>query len=240
MRRRTAFVTAALAIGGIVALGRGLVGPNPVHSQSPSSKSAGRSLQAEAVMPAWPWSPSGMTSLQSGFRPIAYSTVTIKDATLPQGQTLLLTPGVQGTVYQTGPKHVTVVPPRPAKVAQGTAVVHTLVVHGVRYQYDRVLSMMTTAYNASMGMNGPWGGVAAWNGKPLQYGDVAVDPHVIPLGTYLYIDGYGPARAVDTGSAVWGDHIDLFFNESWWQVARYGIQHHKVYILTGPPSPSKG
>jgi 3D (Asp-Asp-Asp) domain-containing protein len=40
---------------------------------------------------------------------------------------------------------------------------------------------------------------------------VAVDPSVIPLGTRLYIPGYGQAIAADTGSAVVGHIIDLGF-----------------------------
>lgn len=43
-------------------------------------------------------------------------------------------------------------------------------------------------------------------------GVVAVDPDVIPLGTRLYIPGYGYATAADTGGAIKGDRIDLCFD----------------------------
>jgi 3D (Asp-Asp-Asp) domain-containing protein len=48
-------------------------------------------------------------------------------------------------------------------------------------------------------------------GLPVGYGVVAVDPSVIPLGTRVTIPGYGEGVAADTGSAVTGYTIDLWF-----------------------------
>ncbi len=48
-------------------------------------------------------------------------------------------------------------------------------------------------------------------GLPVGWGVVAVDPHVIPLGTHLWIPGYGEAIAADVGSAIVGQRIDLWF-----------------------------
>lgn len=48
-------------------------------------------------------------------------------------------------------------------------------------------------------------------GIPVGWGVVAVDPSVIPLGTRLTIPGYGEGVAADTGSAVRGADIDLWF-----------------------------
>jgi cystine transport system substrate-binding protein len=48
-------------------------------------------------------------------------------------------------------------------------------------------------------------------GLPVGWGVVAVDPAVIPLGTRLTIPGYGEAVAADTGGAVRGNTIDLWF-----------------------------
>ena len=48
-------------------------------------------------------------------------------------------------------------------------------------------------------------------GLPVGYGIAAVDPSVIPLGTHFYVPGYGEAVAADTGGAIAGDTIDLWF-----------------------------
>jgi len=48
-------------------------------------------------------------------------------------------------------------------------------------------------------------------GAPVGWGIVAVDPSVIPLGTRMTVPGYGEGIAADTGSAVVGNTIDLWF-----------------------------
>jgi 3D (Asp-Asp-Asp) domain-containing protein len=49
------------------------------------------------------------------------------------------------------------------------------------------------------------------SGLPVGWGVAAVDPSVIPLGTHMSIPGYGEAVAADTGGAVVGSTIDLWF-----------------------------
>jgi 3D (Asp-Asp-Asp) domain-containing protein len=49
------------------------------------------------------------------------------------------------------------------------------------------------------------------SGLPVGPGVVAVDPTVIPLGTRMFVPGYGPAIAADVGYAVKGAMIDLWF-----------------------------
>ena len=68
------------------------------------------------------------------------------------------------------------------------------------------------------------------NGNFLTRGLVAVDPSVIPLGTRLYIEGYGYAIADDTGGAIRGSRIDLAF-DSHEEAIQYGRRNVKVYIL---------
>jgi 3D (Asp-Asp-Asp) domain-containing protein/peptidoglycan hydrolase CwlO-like protein len=48
-------------------------------------------------------------------------------------------------------------------------------------------------------------------GAPVGWGVVAVDPSVIPLGTRMSIPGYGEGIAADTGGAIQGSTIDLWF-----------------------------
>jgi peptidoglycan DL-endopeptidase CwlO len=48
-------------------------------------------------------------------------------------------------------------------------------------------------------------------GAPVGWGVVAVDPSVIPLGTRMTIPGYGEGIAADTGGAIKGNTIDLWF-----------------------------
>lgn len=49
------------------------------------------------------------------------------------------------------------------------------------------------------------------SGRPVGWGAVAVDPSVIPMGSRLSIPGYGLGVAADTGGAIRGARIDLWF-----------------------------
>jgi 3D (Asp-Asp-Asp) domain-containing protein len=51
-------------------------------------------------------------------------------------------------------------------------------------------------------------------GLGVGWGVAAVDPSVIPLGTHMTIPGYGEAVAADTGGAVVGSTVDLWFPTS--------------------------
>src|ERR1700679_3760653 len=61
-------------------------------------------------------------------------------------------------------------------------------------------------------------------------GIVAVDPRVIPLGTRLYIPGYGNALAGDTGGAIVGKRIDLGM-ETEIEALQWGRRTVTVYVL---------
>lgn len=107
--------------------------------------------------------------------------------------------------------------------------------NGEIYTYSKVITCTATAYDASYESNGPWGPITA-TGKPLDSGMVAVDPRVIPLGTKLYIECpngtwvYGYSVAEDTGGAIKGNKVDLFFHSPY-EVRQFGRRTANVYIL---------
>ncbi|WP_249292276.1 G5 and 3D domain-containing protein [Metabacillus flavus] len=59
---------------------------------------------------------------------------------------------------------------------------------------------------------------------------IAVDPDVIPLGTKVYVEGYGYAVAADTGSAINGNKIDVFFPDQS-SAIKWGSKRVKIKIL---------
>ena len=86
----------------------------------------------------------------------------------------------------------------------------------------------STAYTSDPAENGGYSTTAM--GTAIRYGVAAVDPNVIPLGTRLYIEGYGYARAEDTGGAIKGNRIDLVFGSKS-QSNNWGRRTVRVTIL---------
>ena len=93
-------------------------------------------------------------------------------------------------------------------------------------RYTAVMTMEATAY---LPTEGSAEGLTA-TGIEARYGIVAVDPDVIPLGTRLFIPGYGEALAADTGGAIQGNKIDLCM-ESYGEAIEFGRRTVTVYVL---------
>ena len=75
------------------------------------------------------------------------------------------------------------------------------------------------------------GNAYTYTGTPVQAGlTVAVDPEVIPLGSWLYIDGAGWRQAQDTGGAIQGRRIDMAV-ETHGEALEWGVQEKQIYIL---------
>lgn len=107
-------------------------------------------------------------------------------------------------------------------------------------EYTDVIQLEATAYCACYDCCGKypgnkWYGITA-TGTKAKVGTIAVDPKVIPLGTEVYIEGiggaknYGFATAEDTGGAIKGKIIDLYFNTHK-ETVNWGRQQVNVYIL---------
>jgi uncharacterized protein YabE (DUF348 family) len=93
---------------------------------------------------------------------------------------------------------------------------------GEDIRYSEAVDMVASAYSYT--------GYNTSSGVAPYYGAVAVDTDYIPLGTEMYVEGYGYATALDRGSSIVGDRIDLFF-ESHDEAMSWGIRDVKVYII---------
>lgn len=98
---------------------------------------------------------------------------------------------------------------------------------GGEYEYTNVITMEATAYSAQQPSLSNYTSL----GNRAVYGVVAVDPNVIPLGTWVYVEGYGKALASDTGGAIKGNKIDLCYNTVK-ECYSFGRRDVKVYILS--------
>ncbi len=100
--------------------------------------------------------------------------------------------------------------------------------------YSEVITMNASAYTAGFESTGKRPGDRGYgitaSGMKAEKGVVAVDPNVIPLGTELYVENYGIAIAGDTGGAIKGNKIDLFY-ESVTDALNFGRRNVTVYVL---------
>lgn len=176
-------------------------------------------------------------------RPMQYSTKIVETADMAYGETKVSQEGKNGLKTVTIQREYlggelvnenvldVVVKEEPVEeiVLKGTykAKSVTDVFTGESYTYTKVYEMEATAYTIS---DDGWSNRTA-SGMTTFVGMVAVDPDVIPLGTKLYVEGYGIAIAGDTGGAIQGNIIDLFFNSNS-ECYEFGRKHGlKVYIL---------
>lgn len=110
--------------------------------------------------------------------------------------------------------------PQNKVIAMGT--INSVSRGGEALDFREARYMQATAYTYT--------GYRTATGKRPAVGLVAVDPSVIPLGTRLYIEGYGYAQAADTGGAIKGDKLDLFMEDRA-QCLNWGRRMTKIYIL---------
>ncbi len=167
------------------------------------------------------------------------------DATLPLGQLRAAPsrPGLRETYVRYtrrdgGPVQRAVLAsriirqPRAAVITRGLARydslarVATLGFQSAVHMAGSALHMIATAYTASCyGCSG-----LTASGVRAGFGIIAVDPSVVPLGTKVFIPGYGRAIAGDTGGAILGNRIDLGF-DSQSAALSFGRRPVTLYVL---------
>jgi uncharacterized protein YabE (DUF348 family) len=95
--------------------------------------------------------------------------------------------------------------------------------------YTKVMKMRATAYSVNGGVGYTATGRRAVRNQD-GYSTIAVDPSVISYGTKLFVQNYGFAIAADTGSAIIGNTIDVFFN-TYQESVNWAVKYVNVYIL---------
>ncbi|MGN1030330.1 MAG: 3D domain-containing protein [Butyricicoccaceae bacterium] len=101
----------------------------------------------------------------------------------------------------------------------------------VRFQEKHLTPLGTytlTFYCSCETCSGQWGTSTALGTETIEGYTVAVDRSVIPLGTVLYIDGYGDFLAEDVGGGIKGNHIDIYV-EDHRRALQLGVDEAAVY-----------
>lgn len=101
---------------------------------------------------------------------------------------------------------------------------------GTVIRFVRAIEVVATAYCPCEICCGKNANGYTYTGVPAKRGVIAVDPQVIPLGSRVYVDGYGFAVAADIGSAIKGNRIDVCY-DTHQEAMRWGVKKVKVYIL---------
>ncbi|HEY5540071.1 MAG TPA: 3D domain-containing protein [Coriobacteriia bacterium] len=97
---------------------------------------------------------------------------------------------------------------------------------GTKAPTGRRIKVVATAYSAAE----PGASSGTAMGPRCERGVIAVDPDVIPLGSHIFVPGYGFAIAADTGGMINGRHVDLCFN-SVGEVNAWGKRYLTIIVL---------
>jgi uncharacterized protein YabE (DUF348 family) len=170
---------------------------------------------------------------------IDYSTVKKNDDSIAQGNNKILQNGKNGqkeitirVIYEDGKEvarkiisEIVTQQPVTKIVAMGTLGVLNPS-RGGQVLYTKSIKMRATAYAG--GTYTASGTIARRNSSG--YSSVSVDPRIIPLGTKLYVEGYGYAVAEDTGGAIKGNTIDVYYNNNG-EANSWGVKYVNVYVI---------
>lgn len=100
-------------------------------------------------------------------------------------------------------------------------------VDGRSVAFAQAMNLTATAYATGE----PGVGTVTYTGVIVRPGTVAVDPRVIPLGSLLYVEGYGYSIAADIGGAIKGERIDLYTENFEEALYGFGVQPRRVWVL---------
>jgi uncharacterized protein YabE (DUF348 family) len=176
---------------------------------------------------------------------IDYKTVIEKDNNTLKSHSKVLQKGINGEksitlnlTYENGKevnrevvKETIVKEPQSKIIVQGTLPTISFSRGDSSKTSGKIINVKATAYWAVNGVNSTYtasGRKAVRN--PNGYSTIAVDSSIIPLGTKLYVQGYGYAIAADEGSGVVGKFIDVYFNTRE-EACDWGVKYLKVQIL---------
>lgn len=133
--------------------------------------------------------------------------------------------------------------PKVTVLSNNSPSVMTVTKDDVTFKAKKVLKNVTlTAYSAGVASTGkdtdhPDYGITASGTRVKEGRTIAVDPKVIPIGWWVYIEGIGFRRAEDKGSAIKGNKIDVYFDSNS-HATKFGKKTgYTVYIL-GPNKPT--
>ena len=157
-----------------------------------------------------------------------FKTVEEEDTTMKKGESKTTRDGKQGkdevtyeVTYTAGRETDRKEVDRKTLVEPVDKIVHVGVIETIDgFAYTRKETFQATAYT---------GGGRTASGTRARVGEIAVDPSVIPLGTTVYVEGFGLRTAEDTGGAVKGHIIDIYM-ASRSECMRWGRRNVTVYL----------
>lgn len=121
-------------------------------------------------------------------------------------------------------------PPRHAKVSQQSIVTTGYCKCGKCCNWTRTFWGKPVVMSGSSRGQRKKVGITA-SGRRAKVGTIAADTSIYPMGTVMYIPGYGYGRVEDRGGAIKGQHIDLFF-KSHKKALQWGKQTKQTKIWT--------
>ena len=157
-----------------------------------------------------------------------FKTVEEEDPTMNKGETKTTQEGKQGkdmvtydVTYTAGKETDRKETKREVIEKPVDQIVHVGMIETIDgFAYTRKETFEATAYT---------GGGRTASGTRARVGEIAVDPSVIPLGTTVYVEGFGLRTAEDTGGAVKGHIIDIYMG-SRAECLRWGRRNVTVYL----------